>query len=107
MSRERPSDANAEAFEMSVEPAPKTPVIEAEEDEESKRQRDAALASTFDPERVHAGKSNEEMIAEREAQALALVDAAIVAGIAIAIVDANEHEAAAEETADTSEDGGD
>jgi hypothetical protein len=72
-------------FEVAVEPAPRAEVVEAEEDEDSKRKRDAALASTFDQSLAHHGKSDEEMIEERQDEARLIVDAAIVAGIAIAV----------------------
>ena len=87
-------DNEPQAFDMSIEAAPKTaPVIDAEEDEEGKRERAAALASTFDPERAHAGKSEEELIAEREAETRELIDAAIVVGVVIAVAEANDNEA--------------
>lgn len=82
-----------QAFDMAIEPASKAdPVIDAEEDEDedAKRARDAALASTFDPERAHAGKSDEELIAEREAQARELGDAAIALGVILAVAEAND-----------------
>ena len=41
----------------------------AEEDEESKRKREAELASTFDQPLAHHGKTEEEMIEERQAEA--------------------------------------
>ena len=77
-------------FEVAVEPAPRSEVVEAEEDEESKRARDAALASTFDPALAHNGKTDEEIIEERNDETRALLDAAIVVGIAVAVA---EHEA--------------
>lgn len=87
-------DDEPQAFDMSIEPAPKAgPVIDAEEDDDAKRTRHAALASTFDQERAHAGKSEEELIAERAADTRELVDAAIALGIIIAVVEANDNEA--------------
>lgn len=74
-------------FEVAVEPAPLSEVVEAEEDEESKRARDAALASTFDPALAHSGKTDEEMIEERNDETRALLDAAIVVGIAVAVAE--------------------
>ncbi|MFN3464743.1 MAG: hypothetical protein ACK4X1_11780 [Terricaulis sp.] len=74
-------------FEVAVEPAPRNEVVEAEEDEESKRARDAALASTYDPALAHSGKTDEEMIEERNDATRALLDAAIVVGIAVAVAD--------------------
>ena len=98
------SDGEGPAFDVSVDQACATPVIEAEEDEDDKRAREAALASTFDPERAHAGKSEEEMIAEREQNTREAIDLAIAAGVVIAVAEANE---ADDETAtDLSDDGG-
>ncbi len=74
-------------FEVAVEPAPRSEVVEAEEDEDSKRARDAALASTFDPALAHNGKTDEEMIEERNDETRALLDAAIVVGIAVAVAE--------------------
>lgn len=74
-------------FDVAVEPAPRTEVVEAEEDEESKRARDAALASTFDPALAHNGKTDEELIEERQDEACALGDIAIAAAIVIAVTD--------------------
>lgn len=74
-------------FEVAVEPAPRSEVVDAEEDEESKRARDAALASTFDPALAHNGKTDEEMLEERNDETRALLDAAIVVGIAVAVAE--------------------
>jgi hypothetical protein len=74
---------NAE-FDVTVEPAPRREVLEAEEDEESKRDREAALASTFDPALAHHGKTDEELIEERQDEARMLGDAAIATAIVIA-----------------------
>ncbi|WP_395647918.1 hypothetical protein [Terricaulis sp.] len=72
-------------FDMSVEPAPKTKVIDAEPaDEEEKRRQDAAAASTYDQALAHDGKTNEELIEERHDAELAVAGAAIVGGIIIA-----------------------
>ncbi|MEZ5994593.1 MAG: hypothetical protein R3C25_02470 [Hyphomonadaceae bacterium] len=100
-----PGDAK---FDVTVEPAaPGETVIDAVEDEEARRRRDAALASTFDPERIHHGKSEEEQIAEREAEARLIVDTAIAAGLTIAAVEAaqhHEHEGEADDISETAED---
>lgn len=78
-------------------------MVEVEEDEESKRARHAALASTFDPALAHNGKTDQEMIEERQDEARALVDAAIVVGIAVAVA---ENEALdAEDVAPPDDDG--
>lgn len=74
-------------FEVAVEPAPRSEVVEVEEDEDSKRARDAALASTFDPALAHHGKTDEELIEERQDETRALLDAAIVVGIAVAVAE--------------------
>lgn len=70
---------------MAIEPAPSAEVLEVEEDETSKRERDAALASTFDQSLAHHGKTHEEMIEERQDAARLIVDTAIVAGVVIAV----------------------
>lgn len=74
-------------FDVAVESAPRTEVLEAEEDAESKRQRDAALASTFDPALAHSGKTDEELIKERQDEARMVLDTAIAVGIVIAVTD--------------------
>lgn len=79
-------------FDVTVEPAPQGDVVDAEEDEASKRAREAALASTYDPTRAHAGKTEDELIAEREADARLIGDVVIVTGVAIAL-----HEAGADD----------
>ena len=96
-------------FDVVVEPAPRTEVVEAEEDEESKRARDAALASTFDRALAHNGKTDEELIEERQDEARALGDIAIAAAIVIAVTDdAREDSVEFEIEDDTpAEDGGD
>lgn len=99
-------DTEAEGFDMAIEPSSKTPVVQAEEDENAARARDAALASTFDPERAHAGKSEEELIAEREAQAREIVDAAIALGVIVAVVEANDNETTLSEANDAEIDDG-
>ena len=96
-------------FEVAIEPAPRTEVVEAEEDEESKRARDAALASTFDPALAHNGKTDEEMIEERQDDARLLGDVAIAAAIVIAVTDDAREDSVEFDTADDAppEDGGD
>jgi hypothetical protein len=96
-------------FEVAVEPAPRTEVVEAEEDEESKRARDAALASAFDPALAHNGKTDEEMIEERQDEARALGDLAIAAAIVIAVTDDAREDSVEFEIMDDApvEDGGD
>ena len=74
-----------EKFDMSVEPAPKTPVIDAEPaDAEEKRKQEAAVASTYDQALAHDGKTDEELLEERHDAELAVAGAAIVGGIMIA-----------------------
>lgn len=68
-------------------------MLEAEEDDDSKRARDAALASTFDPALAHHGKTDEELIEERQDASRALGDAVIVAGVAIALAENAEDDA--------------
>lgn len=80
-------------FDVAIEPAPKTPVVEAEEDEDEKRKRDETLASTYDPALAHDGKTEEELIAERQADGRLLLDAVIVTGIIVAAAEANEDDA--------------
>lgn len=84
-----PPPENAK-FDVAVEPAPRREVLEAEEDEQSKREREAALASTFDDALAHNGKTDEEMIEERQDETRMILDTAIVVGIAVAVA---EHEA--------------
>lgn len=74
-------------FDVAVEQAPRHELVEAEEDEDMKRAREAALASTFDQSLAHHGKTDEEMIEERQDEARMIVDVAIVAGIAIAVAE--------------------
>lgn len=74
-------------FEVAVETAPRLEVLEAEEDTDSKREREAALASTFDPALAHHGKTDEELIEERQDEARTLGDAAIATAIVIAIAE--------------------
>lgn len=100
-----PPPENAK-FDVAVEPAPRQDVLEAEEDEQAKREREAALASTFNDALAHNGKTDEELIEERQDEARMLVDAAIVTGIVIAVA---EHEILDAEEAvlpDTSDDDG-
>ena len=94
-------DPGAPTFDVSVENADAAPVIEVEEDDEDKRAREAALASTFDQERAHDGKSDEEMIAEREQSTREAIDVAIAIGVVIAVAEAND-----EDAVDLSDDGG-
>ncbi|MCX7358569.1 MAG: hypothetical protein NT015_10570 [Alphaproteobacteria bacterium] len=84
-----PPPENAK-FDVAVEPAPRHEVVDAEEDEQAKREREAALASTFDQSLAHNGKTDEELIEERQDETRMILDAAIVVGIAIAVA---EHEA--------------
>ena len=88
-------------FDVAVEPLPQGNVVDAEEDEESKRAREAALASTFDPNRAHAGKTEDELIAEREADARVIVDVAIVTAVAIALHEADADDPESEDLAPT------
>lgn len=72
-------------FDMSVEPAPKTPVIDAEPaDGEEQRKQEAAAASTYDQALAHDGKTDEELLEERHDAELAVAGAAIVGSIIIA-----------------------
>ncbi len=86
------------AFDVALDPAPKAYVVDAEEDEDAAARRAAALASTFDPAIAHAGKTDEELIAEREAANRAAFDIALAVGVIVAVVEA---EAAEGVTADT------
>ncbi len=79
-------------FDVAVEPAPLSEVVDVEEDEDSMRARDAALASTFDPSLAHDGKTDEEMIEERKDDMRAILDTAIVVGIAVAVAENAEDE---------------
>jgi len=90
MSKDAPPEESK--FEVALEPAPRHEVVEAEEDEQSKRKREAELASTFDPALAHDGKTEEEMIEERQADARLLVDAAIAVGIVVALAENDENE---------------
>ena len=81
-----PPPENAK-FDVAVEPAPRKEVLDAEEDEQSKREREAALASTFDQSLAHNGKTDEELIEERQDEMRALGDVAIAAAIVIAVTD--------------------
>jgi len=88
-----PKPPTEQRFDVAVEPAPESKVLEAEEDDDSKRARDAALASTFDPALAHHGKTDEELIEERQDASRALGDAVIVAGVAIALAENAEDDA--------------
>ncbi len=92
MSGNKQPGPDADAFDMDLEPTPKAEVIDAEEDEDAARKREAALASTFDQERAQFGKSEEELVAERDAETRGLIDAAIVVGVAVAVIDAQDVE---------------
>lgn len=81
-----PPPENAK-FDVTVEPAPRKDVVEAEEDEQSRREREATLASTFDQSLAHHGKTDEELIEERQDEARMLGDAVIAAAIVIAVTD--------------------
>jgi hypothetical protein len=96
-------------FDVALEPAPRHEVVDAEEDEDSKRKREAELASTFDQSLAHHGKTEEEMIEERQAEARLLVDVAIAAGIIVAVAENQEGEIvdAEEAVPPEEEDGGD
>ncbi len=94
-------------FEVAVEPAPRNEVVEAEEDEDAKREREAALASTFDQALAHHGKTDEEMIEERQDEARLLVDAAIVTGIVIAVAENQSLDVEDAVPPDDDDDGGD
>ena len=94
-----PSDAKA-AFEVALDAAPKAEIIEAEEDEADAARRAAALASTFDPDPARAGKSDEALIAEREAQTRQLIDVAIAVGVVAAVVQAEQAETQTEPETD-------
>jgi hypothetical protein len=96
-------------FDVTVDPAPPDAVLDAEEDEEAKRKRDAELASTFDPALAHHGKTEEEMIEQRQDEARLLLDAAIAAGIVFAVAEQADNEDAevdVEEAAPPDEDSG-
>ncbi|MEZ5971017.1 MAG: hypothetical protein R3C31_04340 [Hyphomonadaceae bacterium] len=86
-----PPPENAK-FDVAVEPEPRKEVLEAEEDEASKREREATLASTFDQSLAHNGKTDEEMLEERQDEARMLGDAAIAAAIVIAVTDEAHHD---------------
>ena len=94
---------------MAVEPAPRQDVLDAEEDEQSKREREAALASTFDQALAHNGKTDEELIEERQDEARMLGDVAIAAAIVIAVTDDAREDSVEFEIMDDApaEDGGD
>jgi len=85
-----PDDDEHEDFDVSVEPAPKTPVVEAEADGEDQCKRNAAVASTYDQALAHDGKTDEEQIEERQDMARLVVDAAIVVGVVAAIAHAHD-----------------
>jgi hypothetical protein len=97
-------------FDVSVENAPKagTQVVEGQaENEDEKRKLDAALASTYDPARTHDGKTDEELIEERDHEARLIVDVAIVTGVIVAHEAAVHHEHSRDEAAPAVHDHGD
>lgn len=107
-----PSPPENPKFDVAVESAPRQNVVDAEEDEQARRAREAALASTFDPALAHHGKTDEELIEERKDEARTLGDAVIAAAIVIAVTDAARDDGAELEIVegappDTEEDGGD
>jgi len=79
-------------FDVAVNdaPPPEREVLDAEPEDEKKR--DAALASTFDQELAHDGKSDEELIKERQDDARLLADVVIVTGVIVAAHEAAEVE---------------
>jgi hypothetical protein len=81
-------------FDVAVETAPKSDVVAVEEDEESKRRRDAELASTFDQTLAHNGKTEEELIEERQEETRQLLDTAIAVGVIVAIAENAEQDGA-------------
>jgi hypothetical protein len=80
-------------------------VVEAEEDEQAKRDREAALASTFDQSLAHHGKTDEELIEERQDEARMILDVAIVTGVVIAVAENEAEDVVPPETEE--DDGGD
>lgn len=74
-------------FDVAEDLLPRREVLDAEEDEQSRREREAALASTFDQTLAHNGKTDEELIEERQDDMRALGDVAIAVAIAIAVTD--------------------
>lgn len=80
-----PSEDDHADFDVSVETAPGSSVVEAEADEEEQRKRDAAGASTYDQALAHDGKTDEELIEERQDAARLVSDAVIVVGVVAAI----------------------
>lgn len=89
-----PGAPTNEGFDVAVETAPKSDVVAAEEDEESKRRRDAELASTFDQTLAHNGKTEEELIEERQEETRQLLDTAIAVGVIVAIAENAEQDGA-------------
>ncbi len=110
MSSGAPTDEGK--FDVAVETAPKSEVVATEEDEESKRRRDAELASTFDQTLAHDGKSEEDLIEERQDATRQVIDTAIAVAIVVAIAENAENDGAdleARETVESNDadDGGD
>ncbi|HRP12228.1 MAG TPA: hypothetical protein PLK37_14455 [Terricaulis sp.] len=99
----REPPAQNPAFDVALDPAPKAEIVEAVEDEEAKARRDAALASTFDPERARAGKTDEELIAEREAANRAMFDVALAVGVIVAVIEAEAAESVTDATGEAAE----
>lgn len=97
MSAARSGDANGAAgYDVAEAVTNSDAPLEAEldEDEEKRRAREAALASTFDPDLAHAGKTDEELIEERQDEARLFVDIAIAAGVAAVLHEAMDGDAA-------------
>lgn len=90
MNADKPPRESEAAFDVALDPAPKAEILDAEEDAEAAAQRAAALASTFDPEIARAGKSDEELIAERAAEARQIGDIAIAVGVVVAVIQAEQ-----------------
>jgi len=110
MSADPPVAPEQPKFDVSVENAPKpgAPVVEGQaEDEEGKRKLEAALASTFDPARTHDGKTDEELIEERDHDLRLIADVAIVTGVIVVAHEAAHHEHPGDEAAHVDHDHGD
>lgn len=95
-------------FDMSVEPASANAAVAAEADEQEQKKRDAALASTYDPALAHHGKTDEEMLEERQDAARLVMDVAIVAGVVVAVEAAKDDGDGADDAPEVedAEDGG-
>lgn len=102
MSGEKPPRDGEAAFDVALDPEPKAEIIDVEEDEDDAARRAAILASTFDPEIARAGKSDEELIAERAAEARFMGDVVIAVGVIAALAHAEaENEGETGVTSDT------